>query len=178
MLQGVAIPGRPGVWQIWRCRLQSSGIVQLVDGPCRVLHRAPGLADTEAEEAANAAKARAAALRAQAERALRMARVLAAGGFHEEVPPLLAKAIGHGGAARLAALGELPADVTSATAGQMRELVDRKALPFQAMTALDALAAAAGTPSGTEIECLLEATDEALAACVDGREAMAADSGA
>src|SRR5204862_241847 len=77
-------------------RLQSSGIVQLVDGTSRVLHRAPALADTEVEDAANAAKARAAALRAQAERALRMARVLAAGGFPEEAAPLLAKAIGHG----------------------------------------------------------------------------------
>jgi len=147
-------------------RLQSSGIVQLVDGPCRVLHRAAGLADTEVEDAANAAKARAAALRGQAERALRMARVLAAGGFPEEAPALLAKAIGHGGAARFATLGELPADVSMATAGQMRELVDRKALPLQAVATLDELAAAVGSPSGAEVERLLEATAEALAACI------------
>ena len=163
-------------WLVMR-RLQSSGIVQLVDGPSRVLHRVPGLADTEFEDAANAAKARSAALLGQAERALRMARVLAAGGFPEEAPPLLVKAIGHGGAARLAALGELPADVTMATHAQIRELIDRKALPFQSMATLDVLAAAVGTPSGTEVERLLEATAEALSASIEGTKSTDAKFG-
>jgi hypothetical protein len=65
-------------------RLQSGGFVQLVDGSSRILNRAPGLADTGHEDAANAAKARAVALHGQAKRALRMARGLADGGFPEE----------------------------------------------------------------------------------------------
>ena len=57
-----------------------------------------------------------------------MARVLAAGGFPDEALPLVAKAIGIGAAARLAALGELAAGATMATPAQMRDLVDRGVL--------------------------------------------------
>jgi hypothetical protein len=53
-----------------------------------------------------------------------------------------------------------------ATHAQIRELADRKALSLQAIATLDALSAATGTPSGTEVERLLEATAEALAACI------------
>jgi hypothetical protein len=143
-----------------------------MDGSPRVLHRAAGLADTEVEDAANALKIRMTALRGEAERALRMAHVLAAGGFPEEARPLLAKAIGHGAAVKLALLGELPADVTLATPAGIRDLVDRKALPMQSTATLDELAAASGTPSGTEIERLLKATAEVLLACIEGAEAM------
>ena len=155
-------------------RLQASGMIQIMEGASRVLHRAAGLTGTEAEDAANALKVRMAALRGEAERALRMAHVLAAGGFPEEARPLLAKAIGHGAAVKLAALGELPADVTLATPARIRDLVERKALPLQAIVTLDDLAAASGTPSGAEIERLLKATGDVLAACVDGERSMAA----
>ena len=149
-------------------RLQASGLIQILDGSPRVLHRAAGLADTDVEHAANALKVRLAALRGEAERTLRMAHVLAAGGFPEEARPQLAKAIGHGAAIRLAALGVLPADATLATPAQIQDLVERKALPLQAIVTLDELAAASGTPAGAEIERLLKATDDILAACVDG----------
>jgi hypothetical protein len=152
-------------------RLQSSGFVQAVDGPSRILHRAPGLSDTGLEDTANAAKARSLALRGQAKRALRMARVLAEGGFPEEALPLLDKAIRHGGAAKLAETAQLDADVAMATPTQIRELVDRKALPLQAIATLDVVAAAAGAPSGAEVDRLLDATAEALAACIDGTDA-------
>ena len=144
------------------CRLQASDMIQIMDGSPRVLHRAAGLADTEVEAAANVLKARLAALRGEAERALRMAHVLAAGGFPEEALPVLAKAIGHGAAVKLAVLGELPADVTLATPARIRDLVDRKALPMQITATLDELAAASGTPSGAEVERLLKATAEVL----------------
>jgi hypothetical protein len=156
-------------------RLQSSGFVQLVDGQSRILHRAPELADTGLEDAANAAKARAVALRGQAKRALRMARVLADGGFPEEALSLLGKAIRHGGAARLVEMAELDADVTMATPTQIRELVDRKALPLQAIATLNVMAEAAGAPSGAEVDRLLEATAEAMAACIEGTEVMDAE---
>jgi hypothetical protein len=157
-------------------RLQSSGFVQLVDGPSRILHRAPELAVAERSIGeANAAKARAVALRGQARRALRMARVLADGGFPEEALPLLGKAIRHGGAARLVEMAELDADVTMATPTQIRELVDRKALPLQAIATLNVMAEAAGAPSGAEVDRLLEATAEAMAACIEGTEVMDAE---
>jgi superfamily II DNA or RNA helicase len=155
-------------------RLLSTGIVQLAHGPARVLHRAPKLADTE-EESTAAAKARAAALREQADRAIRMARALAAGGFPEEALPLLSKAIAHAGAAMLAAFGELPADISTATSAQIRELVDRRALPSQAVTVIDGLSPTSGTPSGAEVERLLESTAEALAISADSAEAMASN---
>jgi len=153
-------------------RLQASGMIQIMDGSPRVLHRAAGLADTEVEDAANALKVRMAALRGEAERALRMADVLAAGGFPEEARPLLAKAIGHGAAVKLAVLGELPADATSATPAQIRNLVDRKVLPLQAMATLEASAATLGAKSVAEVERLLEATAEVLLACSESAEAM------
>ena len=135
-------------------------MIQIMDGAPRVLHRAAGLADTEGEHAANALKVRMAALRGEAERALRMAHVLAAGGFPDEARPLLAKAIGHGAAVKLALLGELPADVTLATPGQIRDLVEQKALPLQAIVTLDELSAESGMPAGAEIERLQRATAE------------------
>jgi hypothetical protein len=58
-----------------------------------------------------------------------------------------------------------------ATPTQIRELVDGKALPLQAMATLDVVAAV-GTSSGAEIERLLEVTAEVLAACVESREVM------
>ena len=148
-------------------RLQASGIIQIMDGGSRVLHRAAGLADTDEEDAANALKARLAALRAEAERALRMARVLATGGFPEEAMPLLAKAIGHSAAAKLAALGELAAGVTSATSAQVRDLVDRKEFPLQTTAALDVLAETSAAPLGAKIEQILKATTEILATHVE-----------
>jgi hypothetical protein len=158
-------------WIILR-RLQASGMIQIMDGSPRVLHRAAGLADTDVEDAANALRARMVGLRDQAERALRMAHVLAAGGFPEEAQPLLSKAIGYGAAIRLAALGELPADATLATPEQIQDLVEHKALSPQCITTLDELAAESGTPSGTEIERLLKATAEVLLACIKGAETM------
>jgi SNF2-related domain/Helicase conserved C-terminal domain len=148
------------------CRLQATGMIQIMDGVSRVLHRAAGLADTDEEEAANALKVRLAALRGEAERTLRMARVLAAGGFPEEAMPLLGKAIQHGAASMLAARGGLSVDVTTATTAQIRSLVDNKALPELAAATL------AGTTSGTsataKIDQLLKATSEVVAICCKG----------
>jgi superfamily II DNA or RNA helicase len=164
----------PATWITLR-RLQASGMIQFTDGAPRVLHRAAALADTEEEDAANALKARLAALRAEAERALRMAGVLADGGFPEEARPLLGKAIGHSAAIRLASLGELPAGVNSATSAQIRDLVDRKEFPLQASAALTVLDATSGAPLGAEIEQILMATAEILSACIECAEAVVAN---
>jgi hypothetical protein len=152
-------------------RLQSSGILQLVEGSGRVLHRAPGF--DEPDQAVGGLQARTGELRVAAERTLRMARVLAAGGFPEEAPPLIAKAIGQGAAARLSALGELPDGIAMATPVQIRALVERGVLPPQAVDALADLSPAAHAPSGAEINRGLDAAAQVLAACDAGGKAAA-----
>jgi hypothetical protein len=142
-------------------RLQARGMLQFAQPVARVLYRAPGFAGCADAEGMRAE--RAAGLGRQADRVLRMAQVLCTGGFPEEAAPLLAKAIGHAGAARLARLGELVADASTATADELRNLVERKAFPEHALAILDTLATPA--PVGTELERLLEGTAEVIAAC-------------
>jgi superfamily II DNA/RNA helicase len=153
----------------WRAlrRLQSSGVIQFPGGSSRVLHQAATLCEDEAAAAARLQAARAAALRAEADRALRKAQVLAAGGFPEEVPGLLAKSIGHAGAVKLAVSGELADDRALATPAEVRELVEQKLLPLHAMTTLAMVAPASETPSlsSGDVDRLLAATAEVIAAC-------------
>jgi len=54
---------------------------------------------------------------------------------------------------------------STATPGQLRELADRKVLPEHALATFDVLSAPAAVPSGAELERLLAATTEVLAAC-------------
>jgi superfamily II DNA or RNA helicase len=88
-------------------RLAARGMIAMLEPQCRVLHQSPDFAAATVPDFDP--QARVAELRNEAERSLRMARVLAGGGFPEEALPLAAKAIGIGAAARLAALGELAA---------------------------------------------------------------------
>ena len=81
-------------------RLAANGMIALGEG--RVLHRSPDLAP--AADAELDPEKRAGDLRAAAEKSLRMARVLATGGFPDEALPLLGKAIGIAAAAKLATL--------------------------------------------------------------------------
>jgi hypothetical protein len=140
-------------------RLAAGGLVKLADGPMRVLHRAAEFA----VDAAGDPAARGVELRRQAERSLRMARVLAAGGFAEEALPLLARVLGIAAAARLATLGELPAEVTMATPDQVRDLVDRGALPEEAAVAAGTLWPM-GASDSTTLDRHFAAADAILAA--------------
>src|SRR5204863_7019944 len=115
----------------------------------RVLHQSAVLVGRG--DVSSDAHARSGALRGQAERALGMARALAAGGFQDEALPLVAKAITAGAAARLAALGELAAGATLATPTQVHDLVDRGVLIPQAETALSALWSAASGKAGVDV---------------------------
>jgi hypothetical protein len=90
-------------WQVLK-RLQTSGLIQFSGATQHVLHRS---AELDEDSTAHRATARAGELRSLAERELRKAQVLAAGGFPEEVPALLTKAIGHAAAAQLAMFGDL-----------------------------------------------------------------------
>jgi hypothetical protein len=150
----------PSTWALLQ-RLQASGMLQLVGGSARVLHQSAPQSETEA--AARRLAERLAELRAQADRALRKAQVLAAGGFPDEVPALLAKAIGHAGAVRLAMLGKLAGDVSLATFAQIRELADRGALPTKATAALEALSAESGPPTSDDLQHLQETVAGILA---------------
>jgi hypothetical protein len=143
-------------------RLAATGMLKLAEGPSRVLHQAPELAAADPDGGDQIG--RLAELSRQAERSLRMAKVLAAGGFPEEASPLIARAIGHGAAAKLLALGELPAGISLATPTQLRDLVERGALPSQAAATLAALGPGAGVPSGAELTRLFEAAAHVLAA--------------
>ncbi len=151
-------------------RLAAAGMIKLSEGTSRVLHRAPELA--EAVQGPGDPPSRVAELRAQAERSLRMARVLAAGGFSEEAPPLIARAIGHAAAAKLALLGELSPDVSMATPGQIRALVTRKALPSQTLATLAALGPGSGVPSSNELDGLAEDAAQIIAACTEGEYSL------
>lgn len=135
-------------------RLQAGGVIQFVGTSPRRLHHSAALTDVPV---ARLAAARAAELRALAERQLAKARVLAAGGFPEELPALITEAIGHAAAARLTVLGELAADAKSATPANVHDLVARQELPPEASAILYQLSAGP-TPSAGEAEQLLAAT--------------------
>ena len=149
-------------------RLQATGLVQLADGAARVLHCAPELA--AADGSVGDPVAQGAELSRQAMRTLRMARVLATGGFLEEGLPLIAKAIGQGAAAKLAQRGELAAGATMATPGQIRDLAERNVLPAAAVTVLTALWSGSGTPASGDVAGLLDTAVEVVVACLDGGE--------
>src|SRR4029077_14789362 len=99
-------------------RLAASGMIMLAESSSRVLHQSLDFA--AAADPSYDPEKRSIALRSEGERSLRLAHVLAAGGFPEEALPLISKAIGIAAAARLAALGELPAGVSTATPAQLR----------------------------------------------------------
>jgi len=153
-------------------RLAANGIVTMAEGSSRLLQQLPDCA--AAADRSYDSEKRSSELRTEAERSLRMARVLAAGGFPEEALPLTAKAIGIGAAARLAALGELPAAVSTATPAQIRDLVDRGAFASQAEAALSALWSPAGGRGVADIISLIDNATLVIAGINDGKWTKAA----
>jgi hypothetical protein len=158
-------------------RLAASGMIMMAESQSRVLHQSPDLAAVA--DPGFDPQQRAAELRADAEKSLRMARVLAAGGFSDEALPLVAKAIGIAAAARLAALGELAAGASLATPAQVRDLVGRGALAPQAETALSALWSAAvldakGARAVADATSVIEMAALVVAGVDDARRAKAA----
>jgi hypothetical protein len=149
-----------GTWLAMR-RLAASGLVQFRH-ESRVLHRAASF-NEDAIAAAAVPDVRGADLMAEAERALRMAKVLAAGGFPEEAPALLAKVLAKAAAARLADCGELPAAASTVADADIRRLVERKVMPTDAQQLLDATQPSAGCPDPATIVQLFAAADRVLA---------------
>jgi hypothetical protein len=166
----VEVVGR-STWLAMR-RLAASGIITIAEGQSRMLHQSPDF--VAAADPGFDPQARAAELRGEAERSLRMARVLAAGGFPDEALPLVAKAIGIGAAAKLASLGQLAAGATMATPAQVHELVERGNIAAQAETALSALWSAPGGRAAGEVAPLIEIGAQVVAGLDDERAARAA----
>lgn len=142
-------------------RLARSGMVDLTGGSRRVLHVSPDFAEPDA---ADKATPQAAAWREEAERAIRMASVLAAGGFPEEAPPLLAKALRHAVAARLRATGEAGADPSTANAEQALDLLKESGLSVEAERVLAGLPPGAAPPTSADAAELARSTTRLVAA--------------
>lgn len=96
--------------------------------------------------------------------AISMACVLAAGGFPEEAPPLLAKALRHAVAARLRAAGEAAADPSTANAEQARDLLKQDGLSLEAERVLAVLRPGAATPNPADAAELAHSTARLVAA--------------
>ncbi len=140
-------------------RLAATGLLQFTH-EARVLHRSAAIP----QEAATATPdPRAGEAMRQAERALRMAQVLAAGGFPEEAPDLVVKALQMVGGALMAVRGELPAGAATAADADIRALVERDAMPPEALVILDATQSGAST-APRDVDSLLSAAGRVLAA--------------
>ncbi len=142
-------------------RLAQSGMVDLTGGSRRALHVSPDFAEPDA---ADNSTPQADAWREEAERAIKMASVLAAGGFPEEAPPLLAKALRHAVAARQRAAGEGAADPSTANAEQTLEFLKQSGLSVEAERVLATLRPGAATPDPADAAELVRSTTRLVAA--------------
>ena len=141
-------------------RLVGSGILGLTGGTRRVLRAAPDLADIGNSPGQSAAQA--ASYRKEAERAIKMAGVLAAGGFPEEVPALLEKALRHALAARAALSGESTTDPSLVDPEAIRHLASSRGLSAEAGRLLAALRPGAAPPSAVAVEDLTKSAGRLL----------------
>jgi hypothetical protein len=142
-------------------RFAASGLLQFTP-ESRLLHRSAALAGQEA--GAPVDDKRAGELAAEAQRTLRMAKVLAAGGFPDEAAPLLAKAVQKAAAARMAERSELPAGASVASDADIRRLVERGDFPVDAFDILDAGKPGAGGPAPDRMSALVAMAERVLAA--------------
>ena len=141
-------------------RFAASGLLQFTH-ESRLLHRSITLVEQTAD--APAPDQRSQQLMAEAQRALRVAKVLASGGFPEEAPPLLAKVLQKVGAARMAERQELPAGASIASDMNIRRLVERGEFPADALAILDASQPSAGFPTPDAMRGLVSMAEQILA---------------
>jgi hypothetical protein len=152
-------------------RFAASGLLQFTH-QSRLLHRSATLSAQETGPAVP--DTRAADLAVEAQRMLRMAKVLASGGFPEEAPPLLAKVLQKAAAARMAERSELPAGASAASDTDIRRLVERGEFPADALDILDASQPSAGPPTPDRVDALV-ATTERISAAIRGHTEDAAE---
>jgi hypothetical protein len=108
--------------------------------------------------------AQADAWREEAERAIRMATVLAAGGFPEEAPRFLAKALRCAVAMRLRTSGEAAADPSLASAEHMLDLLKQSGLSVEAERVLATMRPGAATPNSADVAELARLTTRLVVA--------------
>jgi hypothetical protein len=140
-------------------RLATSGLLQFTHA-ARTLHRSADV--PEEDRVAECDDAKTLEAMAEADRTLRMAKVLAVGGFPEEVPPLLAKSLRSMAKALTATRGEALAD--QGGDGNIRYLVEKAALPVEALAILEASNPAMLPPVEGGVEPLISTTTRILAA--------------
>jgi hypothetical protein len=133
-------------------RLVGCGILGITGGAGRILHAAAEFADLGSTGGQSAAPA--AGWQREAERAVKMAGVLAAGGFPEEVPVLLAKALRHSVAVRAAASGSGSLDPSLTDIEEVRSLTRSSGVAADAERLLAALRTGATAP--TEVTGLIQ----------------------
>jgi hypothetical protein len=139
-------------------RLAGVGMLSFAQAP-RQLHRSPALAAEGPKPKPD--EGRAAAAMAEADRWLRMAKVLFAGGFPDEASPLLAKSLRSVAVALMATRGEAAA--AYGTDDEVRRFVDQAAVPAEALTVLEATNSASPVPTANSVEPLIAATARILA---------------
>jgi len=142
-------------------RFAASGVLQFTH-QSRLLHRSATLIEPGPDTPAP--DQRSEHLIGEAQRALRMAKVLASGGFPEEAPALLAKVLQKAGAARMADRTELPAGAATASDTDIRRLVERGEFPADALAILDASHPSAGPPAPDIITALVSTAEQILMA--------------
>ncbi len=142
-------------------RLAQSGMVDLTGGSRRILHASPEFAEPDAAYSSNQ---QADVWREEAERAIAMASVLAAGGFPEEAPALLAKALRCAVAVRQRAAGEQTADPSTTNAEQAHDLLKQSELAIEAERVLAALRPGSATPNPADAAELARSTSRLVAA--------------
>ena len=153
-------------------RLMGAGIVGLTGGEARVLHAAAEFADPADQRVAPATE-----WRNEADRAVRMAGVLAAGGFPEETPPLLARALRCVVAARSRAAGDAAADPATVNPAQLRALAVSGEAATELARVLAILRPGAASPTATDAVDLAQAAARLISSLWPGRtspEALAA----
>jgi hypothetical protein len=142
-------------------RFAASGLLQFTH-QSRLLHRSSALIEQRAD--APTPDRRSGQLIEEAGRALRMAKVLASGGFPEEAPALLAKFVQKAGAAQMAERSELQAGASTASDTDIRRLVERGEFPADAVAILDASQPSAGPPAPDGVNALISTAEQILMA--------------
>ena len=155
----IEVVGR-ATWLALR-RLSHSGMIDLTGGSRRVLHVSPTFADPSGATGGPAAKTD--QWRDEAARAVKMATVLAAGGFPEEAPPLFAKALRYAIAAGLCALDETT-DPSLTQPDQVRRLVDSSGLSAEAERVLACLQPGSILPTAADAADLARSTARLITA--------------
>jgi hypothetical protein len=149
-------------------RLVEAGLLHFAH-EARILHRSPALQPEPPPEEPKPDRGRASRAMAEADRALRMAKTLAAGGFPEEAPPLLARSLRSMVEALSASRG---ATSVGDSDSQMRGLVESGAMPPEALSVLEA--AADGAASAGNLDPMFAATARVMAAIRRNEPGLAA----